>query len=99
MKINNIITVAAVAVAAVASISAVSMSAKIKEQQEVIDYLGDVATEASVSYEAFEHQQAQNDELWGSVYNLIDIICDNESENWRPMCEDRSWSLVVDEEM
>lgn len=44
------------------------------------------------------HLEEQNDELWGSVYNLIDIICDNKDESWRPMCEDRSWSLVVDED-
>lgn len=41
--------------------------------------------------------QAEKEELEASVSNLVNIVCDNADESWRPMCEDHEWSLVVDE--
>lgn len=47
--------------------------------------------------EAIALEHAEKVELQYSVENLVNIVCDNESEVWRPMCETREWGLVVDE--
>lgn len=101
MKINNIITAVAVTTAVVASVFAINAQATIKDQAEYIDYLGDAAAEASVDYTAYELQQAENAELRASADNLMNLLCENESESWRPMCqepaEERHWELVTDQ--
>ena len=101
MKINNIITAVAVTTAVVASAFAINAQTTIKDQAEYIDYLGDAAAEASVDYENYELQQAENAELRASADSLMNIICESENESWRPMCqedkENRHWELVVDQ--
>ncbi len=95
---KNLVTIAAVVLAVVSGAVAINANARANQIEESYkdaliekSYLKDGAELRA------EHLAEENEELWGSVYNLIDIICDNESESWRPMCEDRSWELVSDQ--